>query len=275
MGQGPRTRSLSLPRHARRAPDLATLIGLVGAAATVSVALWLGGTPESFVNVPSILIVFGGTLFITMVSFRLKEIAAVPRVTASTFARPSRTPDDVARAVLSIAEQARKHNLLGLEGQMSRLSGQMPFLSKGLAMVMDGLPLNTVHELMERDMLESQRRSHQTAAVLRRAGEVAPAMGLIGTLIGLIQMLGRLSDPAAIGPAMAVALLTTFYGALLAGMVFNPLAAKLQRNAAEEDLVNRLYAMGVLSIAKQENPRQLELELNSALPPAMRIKYFD
>ena len=106
-------------------------------------------------------------------------------------------------------------------------------------------------------------------------GEFSPAMGLIGTLIGLVQMLGNLGDPSTIGPAMAVALLTTFYGAVLANMVFLPLASKLERNSKEEALVSNIYLMGAASIGRQENPRRLEMLINSLLPPSQRVRYFD
>ena len=110
---------------------------------------------------------------------------------------------------------------------------------------------------------------------MRKAAEVAPAMGLIGTLVGLVQMLGRLDDPTSIGPAMAVALLTTLYGAILANMLFAPLATKLERNATEEALVNQIYLTGLNSILRQENPRRLELQLNTLLPPAQRLRVFN
>jgi chemotaxis protein MotA len=110
---------------------------------------------------------------------------------------------------------------------------------------------------------------------MKKAGDIAPAMGLIGTLIGLVQMLGNLDDPSSIGPSMAVALLTTFYGAVLANMVFMPLAAKLERNSGEEELLNSVYMVGAVSIGRQENPRRLEMLINSILPPSKRVSYFD
>ena len=117
-------------------------------------------------------------------------------------------------------------------------------------------------------------RHRCTADILRRAGEVAPAMGLIGTLLGLVQLLGRLSDPSAIGPAMAVALLTTFYGAILAHMVFLPFAAKADRSRETEQLVNSVYTLGASSIGRKENPRRLEVALNALLPPNKQVQYF-
>lgn len=111
--------------------------------------------------------------------------------------------------------------------------------------------------------------------MFRKSADIAPAMGLIGTLIGLVQMLGNLDDPTKIGPAMAVALLTTLYGAILSTMVFTPLASKLERNTNEELLISQLYLEGILSIARQENPRQLETVMNTLLPPSKRVRYFN
>jgi chemotaxis protein MotA len=115
----------------------------------------------------------------------------------------------------------------------------------------------------------------RTAAVLRRAAEVAPAMGLIATLVGLVQMLGSLNNPAAIGPGMAVALIATFYGAVLGNMILTPLAGKLETNAEQDGLIRTLYLIASVSIARQENPRRLEMLLNAVLPPGSRVTYFD
>ncbi|MFD1379058.1 motility protein A [Fodinicurvata halophila] len=139
-------------------------------------------------------------------------------------------------------------------------------MHKAISLVVDGIPADDVARILEREVYATMQRHMKSAGILRRAGEVAPAMGLIGTLIGLVQMLGRLEDPSTIGPAMAVALLTTFYGAVLANMVFTPLASKLERNADVEAQVNQIYAMGTASIGRQENPRRLEVALNSILP---------
>jgi len=142
-------------------------------------------------------------------------------------------------------------------------------------MVVAGTPGEEVESILHKEMMSTLQRHYKSANVLKKAAEFAPAMGLIGTLIGLVQMLGNLSDPASIGPAMAVALLTTFYGAVLANMVFAPLSTKLERNSTEEAMINNIYVMGAASIGRQENPRRLEMMLNSILPPAKRIQYFD
>lgn len=128
--------------------------------------------------------------------------------------------------------------------------------------------------MLQRAIDEMIQRHLKSAGVLRKAAEVAPAMGLIGTLIGLVQMLGNLEDPAAIGPGMAIALLTTFYGAVLSNMMFSPLATKLERNSAEESLVANLYMLAAGSICRKENPRRLEMLFNAMLPPARQIQFF-
>ncbi|MFD0387008.1 motility protein A [Tistrella bauzanensis] len=121
-------------------------------------------------------------------------------------------------------------------------------------MVVDGIPVEDVERILKRDISQMAQRHMQSSQILKKSAEVAPAMGLIGTLVGLVQMLGNLEDPSTIGPAMAVALLTTFYGAVLANMVFNPLAGKLERNSMEEQMFKQIYLAGATSIGRQENP---------------------
>lgn len=254
--------------------DIATVAGLVIGFALVISAIVLGGSPGAFVDAPSVLIVIGGTLAITTVCFALGEMLGAWKVILKTIFHTSRNPADAAMQVLQLAEIARKGGVLSLQGQLDALQSEQ-FLWKGLSLVVDGTPAEEVEVIMKRDVNATITRHTKSASILRKAGDIAPAMGLIGTLIGLVQMLGNLDDPSTIGPSMAVALLTTFYGAILANMVFNPLAAKLERNSAEEELLNQVYMMGATSIGRQENPRRLEMLLNSILPPSKRVSYFD
>src|SRR5579875_549054 len=150
-----------------------------------------------------------------------------------------------------------------------------PFLHKAITMACEGAPGDTIEAVMRRELDATRARLMRSVAVLRRAAEVAPAMGLIGTLIGLVQMLGRLHEPNAIGPAMAIALLGTLYGAVLAHMVFNPLATKLERNSNEDCLVKTIYVLGAGAIGRYEHPRRLERTLNALLPPSKRVRHFD
>ena len=188
--------------------------------------------------------------------------------------RTVRKPKDAAIQVLQLSFQARRNGVLSIQGILDSL-GKEPFLHKGISMVVDGVPAKEVIGILNRDLASALQRSDTTVGVLRKAGEFAPAMGLIGTLIGLVQMLGNLDDPSTIGPSMAVALLTTFYGALLANLVFLPLAAKLDGNTNSQETVSNLYLMGISSISRQENPRRLEMLLNSSLSPSDQVRFFE
>ena len=238
--------------------DIATVAGLAIGFALIIAAIVLGGSPGAFIDIPSVLIVIGGTAAITAVCFALGEFLGAGK----------------ALQILQLAEIARKGGVLSLQGHLDSLQSE-EYLWKGLSLVVDGTPPEEVEAIMRKDMNATIGRHQKGANIMKKAGDIAPAMGLIGTLIGLVQMLGNLDDPSSIGPSMAVALLTTFYGAVLANMVFMPLAAKLERNSGEEELLNSVYMVGAVSIGRQENPRRLEMLINSILPPSKRVSYFD
>ena len=239
------------------------------------VAIALGGSASAFLNFPGLLIVIGGTLAVTTMSFTVADVGRTFAVLRSTVFYRERDPQDGAYTMLELADFCRKQGVLRLQGEPLHKFGREPFLHKALTMLVDGLPEKDIADILGEDLSAGAARVQRSANVLRKAAEVSPAMGLIGTLIGLVHMLGNLGDPKAIGPAMAVALLTTFYGVLCANMVFNPLASKLERNAAEEHLINYLYTLGVLAIARKDNPRRLEMLLNSALPPDGKVHFFE
>ncbi len=268
-----RARRPAAPRPAGRV-DFATLIGVAGGFAMIGLAMFLGGSAGSFVNLPGILIVLGGTFMVTSASFTLDEVARAQGVMLRAVVYHAEQPDQTALLVIDLAEQSRRKGVLTLQSRFPALA-RIPFLHRAIGLVVDGLPGDEVERILDAEVRETFERHQRSAGVLRRAGEVAPAMGLIGTLVGLVQMLGHLEDPAAIGPAMAVALLTTFYGAVLANMVFLPLAGKLERNAHLEAMVNQICTLGAISISRQENPRRLEITLNTLLSPAKRLRYFD
>jgi len=255
--------------------DSATVLGLGAGLALVAIAIFLGGSGSAFIDIPSILIVLGGTFAVTTIGFSLADVTHTVAVIGSTIVHRGRNTREVAYTMLEIADFSKKHGVLGLGGTTLAGFANEPFLHKGLAMVIEGLPDKDIAEILDEDQAASTARVYRSAAVLRKAAEIAPAMGLIGTLIGLVHMLGNLGDPKAIGPAMAIALLTTFYGAVLANMVLNPLASKFERNAAEEHLIQHLQALGILSVARKENPRRLEMMLNSALPPDSKVRFFE
>ena len=254
--------------------DFSTLFGILIAFVLVAMAISVSGSGKSFIDFPAVLIVLGGTFAVTLASFSFKEFFQTPGVIMSNIFSRTYEPRKVALTMLDLAESARKKGLLAMQEDVAKHKG-IPFLSKGLGMVIDGVEPEEVERVMRQEIHSTGERHNHSASVLRKMAEVAPAMGLIGTLIGLVQMLGNLEDPSKIGPAMAVALLTTMYGAVLAYMLFSPLAAKLERNSAEEMLVKTLFLRGVVSIGKKENPRRLEMLLNTILPPSSRVQFFD
>lgn len=256
-----------------RGIDVATVAGLSGGLALIGGAMFMSGSIGGFLDVPAVLIVFLGTVAVTSISFNLTDILRSQRVVAKSIFNVSRDPAESALGALQLAERARKDGVLSLQNHLDEGRGD-PFLSRGLSLVIDGTPAGEAEQVMRTEMYAIAERHNKGTDILRRAAEVAPAMGLIGTLVGLVQMLGNLDDPAAIGPAMAVALLTTFYGAVLGSMVFGPLAAKLERKSDEEALLNEIYLLSIVSVARQEHPRRLEVLLNTILPPAKRISYF-
>ena len=254
--------------------DVATLVGLAAAAGVILLAITTGGSARAFLDPPSLLIVLGGTLAVTTASFSLGDVAVAWRSAAAVLVHQRLDPKGVARQVILLAEAARRAGPETLRNVLPELRGE-PFLHRSVTLITEGHPPDTIEQMLTGEVEATVGAQGKSAGVLRRASEVAPAMGLIGTLVGLVQMLGSLSDPSAIGPAMALALLTTFYGAVLGNVVLSPLAAKVERSAEEDALVKTLYTIGAVSIARQENPRRLEMLLNAVLPPGKRIQYFD
>ena len=254
-------------------PSAITALALMCGFALLGTAILLGGSVSAFIDARAILIVGAGTFAVTAISFSPQDVIRTHRILLKSLMRGPEDAGAAAVHVLGLAEEARRKGVLALQDVVPQHES-LPFLARGLQLAADGLPGDQVEKIMRQDMMATAERHGRSVAVLHRAADVAPAMGLIGTLVGLVQMLGRLEDPATIGPSMAVALLTTFYGAVLSNMVLAPLATKLERTAAEERSLNEVYVLGVTSIGRQENPRRLEILLNTVLPPSKRVNYF-
>ncbi len=259
-------------RRSRRF-DPATLLGLIAAFGLVAIAMTVGGSPKSFLDLPSVLIVLGGTVGVTMISFSLEDVIRTQSIIVKTVIRNVPDPQRTARKMLDLAMLARQRGDLAIETAVNDEIGS-PFGRRALQMVVDGEPTDEIEKVLKREIDEMRQRHFNGASVLRKAAETAPAMGLIGTLIGLVQMLANLQDPATIGPNMAIALLTTFYGAVLSSMLLSPLASKLERNSDREALTANIYVLAATSISRKENPRRLETLLNALLPPAARLTNF-
>lgn len=255
---------------ASRRLDLATAGGLPLAFALIATVVMMSDNPLSFVDTPSILMVVGGTFVVTTISFSISEIYQAHLVVASCLLRNTASPRDIAISAIALARRARKSGVLALQAVI-RTSETDDFQRKAIQLAIDGIPDTEIERIISNDIDATAQRRAKTVGVLRKSAEVAPAMGLIGTLVGLVQMLGNLTNPSAIGPSMALALLTTFYGAILANMIFSPLASKLERNAEEDILLQRIQLMTAISISRNENPSLLATAINAILAPVDRI----
>lgn len=254
--------------------DWVTIGGMVATFALIAGAILMGTTKANFFNLPSVFIVVFGTLSVTAVSYTWEEIKGSIGVMRQAFVVRRVDPSVMAAQLMDIAVLARKRGFLILS-HLEKEFAKEPHLADAVRIVTDGYGGEDVERVLGQEIDSLSQRHRRAAAMLRRAAEVAPAMGLIGTLIGLVQMLADLDNPDTIGPAMAVALLTTFYGAIMGLAVLAPMAAKLERNSNDEVLKHILILTAMASIARKENPRRLEMLLNSELPPGERIEYFD
>ena len=246
--------------------DLATLVGIIGAFGFVVMAMLLGGTIDMFIDVTSILIVFGGTAFVVMMKYNIGQFFGAVKIAMKAFMFKTDSPEELISKTVEMADAARKGGFLALE----EAEITNPFMQKGVDMLVDGHDADVVRQTLQNDIRLTAERHEVGADIFKNFGDVAPAMGMIGTLIGLVAMLSNMDDPKSIGPAMAVALLTTLYGAVVANMVALPIADKLKLRAAEEKLNRSLILDGVLGIQDGQNPRVIEGVLRNYLPESKR-----
>jgi chemotaxis protein MotA len=246
--------------------DLATLIGLVGALGIIMAAIVLGGSALIFLNVPSLLIVGLGTVLVVLMKFPLAHFFSAFKIAMKAFLHKPEDPQQLIREGVELANIARKEGVLGLEGREI----DNPFLERGIQLCVDGHEPEFVRQMLNKDVNLTIERHERGQAIFRAIGDVAPAMGMIGTLIGLVQMLSNMDDPKAIGPAMAVALLTTLYGAVIANAFAIPIADKLALRSNEERLNKALILEAINAIQEGINPRVMEELLKTYLPVGER-----
>lgn len=246
--------------------DIATLLGLIGALGVIMASIVLGGSAGTFLNIPSIVVVVGGTLASTLCQISLGQFFGSFKVGLSAFFHKSTAPNVLIEEALELAEIARKDGLLALEEK----EVSDPFLNMGIGLCIDGHSPEIVQKMLSKDINLELERKLTGVTMFKSVGEAAPAMGMIGTLIGLVQMLANMDDPKSIGPAMAVALLTTLYGAIIANAIALPIAAKLKAISNTEKLNKMLILESIDGIQQGINPRVLQQILNSYLPENMR-----
>jgi chemotaxis protein MotA len=248
--------------------DLATIIGFIAAFGIVTVGILMGGPMGMFVNGPSMFIVIAGSLAVVLMRSSLSDFIGAAALAGKAFANKVDKPEDLIEKVVELATIARKDGMIALESQeVSNL-----FLNKGMSMLVDGQDGAAIKSALSTEAGMAIRRAKAGGSIFESWGDFAPAMGMIGTLVGLVQMLANMGDPKSIGPAMAVALLTTLYGAVIANMIAFPIMQKLEQRSEADAVNNELIIKSLIFISEGGNPRVMEGMLYSYLSPKVRSK---
>lgn len=246
--------------------DIATVIGVVFGSGILATAIVLGGNVLLFVDIPSIFIVGGGVIATALIRFSMSDVINSVKIALNAFFIKSSIPQEVIKEIIHLANIARKNGIIVLEKEPIKDT----FLKKAIMYCVDGHDADFIEEVLKKEVSLTVERHEVGVTLFKSMGDSGPAFGMIGTLVGLVQMLANMSDAASVGPAMAVALLTTMYGAVIANLFFIPLADKLVLRSQEEERTRKLIIEGVLGIQKGLNPRLMEEFLETFLPPKDR-----
>ena len=248
--------------------DITTLIGIIVAFGLVIVSILMGGDAGWFINSPSLMIVFGGTMGATLLAYPLAEVLSVITVAKNVFMHKTQSAGELIPLIAGFAKKARQEGILSFESQLSEIED--PFLVKGIQMAIDGMESSAIEDVMTTEIMYIDERHRLGSEIFSTMGAFAPAVGMLGTIIGLVQMLMQMEDPSQIGAPMAVALLTTFYGTLLANLLFLPVAGKLKTRSRQEILLKQMVLEGVISIQSGDNHRIVEQKLKAFISPKAR-----
>ena len=251
--------------------DIATPAGVLAGFVLIALAIITGGGVSgmtAFLNIPSILIVLGGTFAATLVRYPLGRVTGVTGVVMKTIFFKLSTPQVEVQRMVEFAKIARKEGLLALENELDGVKDN--FLAKSIQLLVDGTDSDNLRTILEREIENVRHRHAIGKGMLESMGAVAPAFGMMGTLIGLVLMLKNLEDPTQIGIGMATALITTFYGILLANLVCLPMGGKLELRSKEETLLKELTLDGIVAIQAGDNPNIVEEKLKIYLAPSQR-----
>lgn len=254
-----------------RKRDLLTPIGITLGFIMIMLAIVAKGGDHaaSFLDISSIFIVLGGVVASLFINFKREQLHLTKVVIKEAFQKSNQSLPEVIRLFVRLSQRARREGLLALEKDLTDVAD--PFLRKGVLLVVDGMEEETIRDILEAEITALEERHYRGRAIIEKCGEYAPAWGMIGTLVGLVMMLTTLENPATLGPSMAVALLTTLYGTVLANLVFLPMASKLENKTEEEVFMKQIIIEGVLGIQSGQNPRILEEKLSAFLPKGMRV----
>lgn len=253
--------------------DIATIVGIIAGVALIGTALQLGGGIPTFVDLPSLMIVLGGTTAATLINFPLKQILSVMKVIPKLIKTGENDAGDalsIIRQFIQLSVIVRKEGHLALETEAQNVTHN--FMRKGLMLVADGVDAEALNGILALQNLAVRQRHKIGQEIFKAIGRWSPAFGIIGTLIGLVTMLGSMDDPKTIGPKMAIALLTTFYGALIANLIALPMAGKLKQRTDQEILTNLVVAEGLKGLQMGLNPRLLEEKLKAFLMTAQQAQ---
>ena len=252
--------------------DIASVVGVLLAFAllVIAIAIAPGASFAAFIDYPSIMVVCGGAMAAVLICFPLKDVLAAARVVKNVFFNKQEDISELIELIVSLAETARRDGLLALEGRIEEVDNS--FVILGIQMAVDGTRPEVIEDIMRTEMDAVGSRHSNGKKVFDQAGRFAPAFGMIGTLMGLIIMLGQLDDPDALGPGMAVALITTLYGAVISNIIMLPFAEKLGYINQRELLVMEIAVRGIMGIQSGENPRVIEQKLTTFIPPRLRTE---
>jgi chemotaxis protein MotA len=250
--------------------DIATLIGIAMAFGLIVWAISIGGSLSQFFDLPSVAIVIGGTLAAILAHTPLPKVLGLAKVLKKTVLYAAEEPHVVIGKMVGYAERARREGILALEDDSEHEADE--FLRKGLRLAVDGTDPQLLEKILLTDLAQIEARHSEGKKILEAGGAFAPAFGMIGTLVGLVNMLATLDDPGSIGAGMATALITTFYGAVLANAFFLPLAGKLATRSEEEMVIKQMVIDGIMAIQSGDSPRIVEEKLRSFLSPTLRRK---
>lgn len=250
--------------------DIATIFGVVLGIALIIFAILVEGDLTTFWSLSSILIVCGGVISATLIHYPLSQVISVMKVVRVAFKGEEQDHVNIIMMLVNMAKNARREGLLALETELDQIEDS--FLKKGLELVIDGADPELVRTILQTEVYMMEDRHKSGAAIFESMGASAPAFGMIGTLIGLVMMLKKIKDPAALGPGMALALITTFYGALLANLLFIPIAGKLKLRSIEETLTKEIMIEGILSVQAGENPRMVAEKMKAFLNIEEKIR---
>ncbi len=253
--------------------DLGTVIGLVLILGLLFSAMAMGVGIGAYIDIPSVLIVVGGSIGALLVSFKMETMKQFTKIFMVAIKPPQEDKTELIKKLVEFATSARRDGILSLEAAAN--AEENAFLRKGLSMAVDGNEPDSIRELLEIELEQTSARHNMNASIFDQWAGLAGAMGMIGTLIGLVAMLLNMADPSAIGPSMAVALLTTMYGAMIGNIFGTPIANILNIRNSEEALVKQMILEGIMSIQAGDNPRTLEGKLLSFLPPNERVSQFE